>query len=239
MSLLHFSFCFSASFPSSCSEALSGGAPWGRPQLAPLFPLPPVLGEIYSCDSLPSMRLTPTLFCEFQSSVFTFPWDISPGLSWFDRRRSKYVQNRTYYLHADRLCFRALPFWSLAPLMFPDAWPWWLNLEASPFPLIYPPCHLVTRPALLSRCFSEPPLPWLWPHLRSTHLTPGLPQTLLTPAPSFSLVFSPAHSSCCCEAVFRDPVYDHIILLLRIWQQLPTIWPKDSISGCIGFVCFF
>lgn len=89
-------------------------------------------------------------------------------------------------VYTDQLCFLTLPFWSLAPLMLPDASRPRLNLEASPFLLFHPPCHSVTRSTLLCTCFLEssripPPLSlsmvvtlidlWL-----STHLVLRLPQ---------------------------------------------------------------
>lgn len=43
-------------------------------------------------------------------------------LTCFDLRLSKCIQNWTYF-YPDQLPFPTLPFWSLAPFMFPDAWP--------------------------------------------------------------------------------------------------------------------
>lgn len=54
---------------------------------------------------------------------------------------------------------------------------------------VYPSFYMRHRVSPRPHCFL---FPWLWPHSRSIHLVAGMPQTLLTPAPSFSLVFSPA-----------------------------------------------
>lgn len=64
-----------------------------------------------------------TSFFELQFSVFTFPWNTSPGLSSFDGRLSKYAQNWTYYL---TLRWTALPNSPILVIGTPgilDAWP--------------------------------------------------------------------------------------------------------------------